>query len=677
MANTIVDLKQTPNVINPNVGFTRIKATEDGKLQYIYNNKKYAISSPWELPVEEMVIKDPSLLPPLVQWERHIVNIGALGDFLTHDTEVASWNGVSWDFVSPEEGWVVFNKDDSKLYYFDSVGWEPVSVVGDGTTVESNVDSELTVVGIDHIIDSNGFSIDASLTPMFNPSHELVTRSFVEAALGKVDHQTLEKIVGHGLLSSSSDREDIARVWNPLGPDVIPSYGVAYVNGVTYMPASGNMMFNTTSGSQFDYSGGVGATFYAYSSVELSQYNLRINGDFNTNQGERYYFSPGIFENGLWLHSVAYPAGFEMGFIGLDGSHSSFMLGLIIHGTYPQVLKDTLTINGIERIIDKSGYSIDKFAAISVKPNREIATKGYIDNTKNNVDDVTISGSMDTNILYTLESDPNLFIESAIHAGLDNTDWGLLNGATITGGVLEFPSNLENPGGSNMVLRNYTPSIILPETLNIFVISNIQWTTVGTGSAYNGLLIRGAAASVMWEEEIPLATGEFMYRYRFPGGMDYFSIMQVQWDNAPNGPLLANPYFKFVDLDTYPAKTVIKIKEIDHIIAGDGRSIDPSNILMLDPVRELVTRDYVDSSVSNVSSKMFSTTITALDITNGYIDVGETILNVSTFNISGAPTQSDTIDFQIDGVNDHRVSWNGLGLDGELVVGNVVVLKFV
>ena len=74
--------------------------------------------------------------------------------------------------------------------------------------------------------------------------------------------------------------------------------------------------------------------------------------------------------------------------------------------------------------------------------------------------------------------------------------------------------------------------------------------------------------------------------------------------------------------------------------------------------------------------KEFSKTLDATDITNAYLDIGETVNEIHTFIIQGAPPQSDGVDYEIDGGNNNRVTWNGLILDGQLITGNIVNIKY-
>jgi len=80
--------------------------------------------------VNDMLTTPPS--SPVLD-SRYIILDGALGLWAGEDDNIAQWNGVSWDFYTPSEGWTVWVKDVDTNYNFNGVDW-----VEFGTTVTHN-----------------------------------------------------------------------------------------------------------------------------------------------------------------------------------------------------------------------------------------------------------------------------------------------------------------------------------------------------------------------------------------------------------------------------------------------------------------------------------------------------------------------------------------------------------
>jgi len=219
------------------------------------------------------------------------------GVWAGYDQQIATWNGSSWAFQEPKADWIAFVSSEQKLYYYDSVEWVRLSAGTDDVVIGLNANNDLHVIGIDHIITDTGISIDPSFTPMSNPSRELVTRAFVEAASGKVDDQTISKIVNKGSFITGTDFSDVLRAWNPSGPNGVIAQGIMYNEGIMYMATSTSGIVSISSGSQYDFSNGVTKDFYLYATKNLLPFNLYIGGDGNTNPSEKYYFDYVNFES--------------------------------------------------------------------------------------------------------------------------------------------------------------------------------------------------------------------------------------------------------------------------------------------------------------------------------------------------------------------------------------------
>jgi len=53
----------------------------------------------------------------------YVIGIGAIGDWLGHDNEIAMWNLSGWYFISPSEGTTVYSQTDVRKYTFWNGSW--------------------------------------------------------------------------------------------------------------------------------------------------------------------------------------------------------------------------------------------------------------------------------------------------------------------------------------------------------------------------------------------------------------------------------------------------------------------------------------------------------------------------------------------------------------------------
>ncbi|PVA07742.1 DUF2793 domain-containing protein [Thalassorhabdomicrobium marinisediminis] len=59
--------------------------------------------------------------------ESYGLGAGATADWAGKDTHIAVWNGASWDFVAPQEGWVGWSKQQAGQWRYDGTAWVEMS----------------------------------------------------------------------------------------------------------------------------------------------------------------------------------------------------------------------------------------------------------------------------------------------------------------------------------------------------------------------------------------------------------------------------------------------------------------------------------------------------------------------------------------------------------------------
>ena len=72
--------------------------------------------------VEDATINDPTALNP-TSGQQWIVGATATGAWVTHDEEIALWDGSAWLFATASEGWRFYSKTQNQLYLYDGANW--------------------------------------------------------------------------------------------------------------------------------------------------------------------------------------------------------------------------------------------------------------------------------------------------------------------------------------------------------------------------------------------------------------------------------------------------------------------------------------------------------------------------------------------------------------------------
>jgi len=77
--------------------------------------------------------------------DRYIVGGSATGDWSTHDNDIATYDGASWLYDTPSEGWSCWVSDEDVFYNFDGSNWvvEEINAISQAV---SQATSELQLV---------------------------------------------------------------------------------------------------------------------------------------------------------------------------------------------------------------------------------------------------------------------------------------------------------------------------------------------------------------------------------------------------------------------------------------------------------------------------------------------------------------------------------------------------
>ena len=55
--------------------------------------------------------------------DRYIVLPAGVGLWAGQDNDIATWNGATWDFETPENGWITYAETPGLIYIFNGVSW--------------------------------------------------------------------------------------------------------------------------------------------------------------------------------------------------------------------------------------------------------------------------------------------------------------------------------------------------------------------------------------------------------------------------------------------------------------------------------------------------------------------------------------------------------------------------
>lgn len=79
-----------------------------------YNHQPHLRPRPWLIRPETSALSG----------DRYIVASPATGLWTGHEGEIAEFNGSSWDFTTPEEGYTIYVEDEDTYYFYDGTEWK-------------------------------------------------------------------------------------------------------------------------------------------------------------------------------------------------------------------------------------------------------------------------------------------------------------------------------------------------------------------------------------------------------------------------------------------------------------------------------------------------------------------------------------------------------------------------
>lgn len=196
----------------------------------------------WQLPVIDKDLSTPPGSPTI--GDRYIVGPTATGAWATHEEDVAEWNGSSWDFVTPVEGFASWVEDENMLYLFVT-SWqlfgsvlEHQNLIGAGANTHLQIDNHIadtsihfTEGSISHVniqdIGTNSHAaIDSHIASILNPHATSLQKAYdISATVIINDTRGPFRLTNN----RSSDTENLLRLQNIAGDPVFRVTGEGHI----------------------------------------------------------------------------------------------------------------------------------------------------------------------------------------------------------------------------------------------------------------------------------------------------------------------------------------------------------------------------------------------------------------------------------------------------------------
>ena len=210
--------------------------------------------------IVQLSVSSASLITPPASPEegaRYLVPIGATGDWLDQDGQIAVFDTAVWTFLSPQAGWQAFVRDVAASMYFDGSVWVSASVAVD---ILQNVQ----LLGVNTTADAtNPLSVagDATLLNHAGSGHQLKINKAVETDTASLLFQT-----------GYSGRAEMGAAGNDDFAIKVSADGSTWNTGAVFDRTTGRVQF--PSGAQVSNRADVGGRIYCHSDNRWVTHNI-------------------------------------------------------------------------------------------------------------------------------------------------------------------------------------------------------------------------------------------------------------------------------------------------------------------------------------------------------------------------------------------------------------------
>jgi hypothetical protein len=107
----------------------------------------------WQAPVLDKDLATPPGSP--VAGDRYLIGASPTGTWATHAGHVGTWDGTTWSFATPSNGWFIYVLDENLRYRYNGTAW-----VSDGGVGEANTASNVGTAGIGIFKQKTGVNLE-------------------------------------------------------------------------------------------------------------------------------------------------------------------------------------------------------------------------------------------------------------------------------------------------------------------------------------------------------------------------------------------------------------------------------------------------------------------------------------------------------------------------------------
>lgn len=142
--------------------------------------------------------------------DRYLVGGSATGAWAGHDNDIAQFNGSTWIFTTPNEGFACWVEDENKIYTYNGSAWVVISA----TPGQHDIDDPVAHAGVTGATENNLVAFDSNGLPKDSGSNptDFATPSELDPKLDKIIISKL-KILGN----NDDGEEDYDASWYPNG----------------------------------------------------------------------------------------------------------------------------------------------------------------------------------------------------------------------------------------------------------------------------------------------------------------------------------------------------------------------------------------------------------------------------------------------------------------------------
>lgn len=191
----------------------------------------------WQEPVISF-LADPPGAPTI--GDRYVVIAVATGAWTGQEDDIAEWNGTSWDFITPSDGFVVYRESDNRALVFADTAWitfggiiQHAALIGAGTNTHAQIDTHLANIINPHAVTKAqvGLSLVENTLNNFTAEVNPVPTNDATEGYSENSHWINEDA---SIAFICVDPEDNGAIWLPVTPAVVsPASPIPTTNNPT------------------------------------------------------------------------------------------------------------------------------------------------------------------------------------------------------------------------------------------------------------------------------------------------------------------------------------------------------------------------------------------------------------------------------------------------------------